>query len=117
MNSLMSARGSSKADRQRQVPYIVVSPRARTTIGEIALRVVREHCTGPLSLVRSPDLALLARLVAADADPQHAELLSFLLFAPQFANALIELGQQDARRWLDEQHDLDDVWQVGPLSA
>jgi NTE family protein len=115
INSLVSGRGSSTADRERQVPYIVVSPRTRATIGEIALRVVREHCTGPLSVVRSPDLALLARLVAADADPQHAELLSFLLFAPEFAKALIDLGQQDARRWLNEHHDLDEVWQVGPL--
>jgi NTE family protein len=115
INELLSARGSSTRDRKRQVPYIVVSPRARGTIGEIALRVVREHCTGPLSVVRSPDLALLARLVAAGADPHHAELLSFLLFASEFAKALIELGQQDARRWLHEPHDLDGVWQVGPL--
>jgi NTE family protein len=115
INGLVSAHGSSTADGKRQVPYIVVSPRARATIGEIALRVVREHCAGPLSVVRSPDLALLARLFAAGADPQHAELLSFLLFASEFAKALIELGQEDARRWLREQHDLDELWQVGPL--
>jgi NTE family protein len=116
INAHTTARSRSKVQGWRQVPYVLVSPRTRSTIGEIALRIVREHCRGPLNAVRSPDLALLARLVAADADPQHAELLSFLLFAPEFAQALIELGQQDARRWLDEPHDLDDLWQVGPLS-
>ena len=115
-NTLVSVRGGSNGDGKRQVPYIVVSPRTRTVIGEIALRVVRKHYSGPLGLMRSPDLALLARLVAGGADRQHAELLSFLLFAPEFAHALIELGQEDARAWLEAQHDLDDLWQVGPVT-
>jgi hypothetical protein len=54
------------------------------------------------------------RLTAGDADVHHAELLSFLLFAPEFARALVALGQEDARRWLAAPHDLDDLWQVGP---
>jgi NTE family protein len=115
INALVAGGGRSTTQPKRQVPYIVVSPRTTTTIGEIAQRVIREHCTGPLGAVRSPDLALLARLVAAEADPQHAEVLSYLLLAPQFANALIELGQQDASRWLAEPHELDDLWQIGPL--
>ena len=73
-----------------------------------------EHYSGPLQPITS-DVALLARLTAAGADAHHAALLSFLLFAPEFARALIELGEQDARRWLDETHDLDALWQVGPL--
>ncbi len=115
VNTLVGAAGGSTAAGKRQVPYILIAPRTSTTIGEIAQRVVREHCSGPLAAVHSPDLALLAKLIAAEADPQHAEVLSYLLFAPQFASALIELGQQDARRWLGEQHELDDLWQLGPL--
>ena len=31
----------------------------------------------------------------------RGELLSFLLFDPEFTSALIDAGRRDARRWLD----------------
>ena len=77
----------------------------------------REHYSGPLQAIRAPDIALLARLIGGGADAQHAELLSFLLFAPEFSRALIELGQADARRWVAQSHDLDDLWQIGPTET
>jgi NTE family protein len=100
---------------RRQVPYIVIAPEQPDTIGRVALRVFREHYGGPLQALRSPDIALLARLIGGGADTQHAELLSFLLFAPEFAKALIKLGQDDAQRWIDESHDFDELWQIGPI--
>ena len=54
-------------------------------------------------------------MISGAADVQHAELLSFLLFLPEFASAMIELGQEDARQWLAKPHDFDDVWQMGPI--
>lgn len=114
INELTAGAPGSRIGQKRTVPYIVVAPAKRDAIGQCALRVFREHYSGALQGVRSPDIALLGRLVAGGADPQHAELLSFLLFAPQFSQALIELGQADARRWVDESHDLDELWQVGP---
>jgi NTE family protein len=102
---------------KREVPYIVIAPAERDTIGRCALRVLREHYSGPLQAIRSPDIALLARLVAGGADAQHAELLSFLLFAPEFSNALIELGQADARRWISQPHDFDALWQLRSIQA
>jgi NTE family protein len=44
----------------------------------------------------------------------HAELLSYLFFAPEFARALIERGARDAETWLEEPHD-DGLWDTGPL--
>jgi len=108
-----SRRGSRGA--KRQVPYIVIAPADHDAIGRRALEVVREHYSGPLQAVRAPDIALLTRLVAGYADSQHAELLSFLLFAPEFTRALIELGQADARRWIENVHEFDELWQVRPL--
>jgi len=119
INALLGAvpeRLSVGAGEKRQVPYILIAPDQPDAIGALARQVVRKHYTGPLQTLRSPDLSLLARLTAASADPQHAELLSFLLFASDFARALIELGQADARRWLNQPHDHDPLWQVGPLS-
>ena len=115
VNALIAASGERTLAAKRRVPYVVIAPANRNTIGQRALRVYREHYSRPLQAIRSPDIALLARLIAGGTDAQHAELLSFLLFAPQFAEALITLGQQDARRWINQTHDLDDLWQVGPL--
>jgi NTE family protein len=102
-------------DKKRRVPYIVIAPQKRDAIGEIALRVLRKHYSGPLKAIRSPDIALLARLLAGSADSPHAELLSFLLFSPEFANALIELGKTDAQRWVNQSHELDGLWQIAPI--
>jgi NTE family protein len=114
INELLSASGGSARTAKRVVPYILVAPTETDPIAERALRVVREHYSGSLQAITS-DVALLAKLTAAGTDARHAALLSFLLFAPEFARALIELGQQDARRWISQTHDLDQLWQVSPL--
>jgi hypothetical protein len=45
----------------------------------------------------------------------HGELLSYLFFAGEFAEELIQLGQSDAQRWIDE-HPAG-LWQLDPLPA
>jgi len=114
INELLTASGGSPRAGKRVVPYILVTPAESDPIAARALRVVRAHYSGSLQAITS-DVALLARLTAAGADARHAALLSFLLFAPEFAQALIELGQQDARRWIGQAHDLDELWQLGAL--
>lgn len=96
----------------RRVPFILIAPRPRDTIAKLALRVFREHYGGALKSLRSPNIALLGRLIGGGDDARHADLLSFLLFAPEFARALIELGRRDARRWLKASHQLDGLWQL-----
>jgi NTE family protein len=115
INELTVGAPGSRIGEKRTVPYIVIAPAERDAIGQRALRVFREHYSGPLQAIRAPDIALLARLIAGGADAQHAELLSFLLFAPEFSRALVELGQADARRWVEQSHDLDELWQIGPI--
>lgn len=116
INELVSAAGGRALAGRRRVPYILVTPAEHDPIGPRALEVVRRNYSGLLQALTS-DVALLARLTAAGGDVQHAALLSFLLFAPEFARALIELGQQDARRWIDQTHDFEQLWQIGPLAG
>jgi NTE family protein len=94
------------------VPYIAVAPPQRDTIARLALEVAQ---AGGVKISRHPDIGLLARLVGGGGDVGHADLLSFLLFTPEFSRALIQRGRQDAQRWLQSGHDLDDLWQEGPL--
>src|SRR4051794_36336330 len=97
----------------KKVPYIFVTPRERYGIGEIANRIWRERYCGVRGFVRDRDLNILGRFTAAGNGPIHGELLSFLFFAPDFAQALVDLGQADARAWLAQEHD-DGPWRIGP---
>jgi NTE family protein len=99
---------------KRRVPYIFVAPGARDAIGRLARQVFRDHYHHLADALRSRDLALLGCALDADSDPAHAELLSYLFFAPELARELIALGAQDARRWIEADHD-EGLWQVGPL--
>jgi NTE family protein len=110
----LAAENVPNGDGDRLIPYIFVAPQKRDEIGAIAARVWREHYSGARGLLRDRDLALLGRFVAGGDDPSHGELLSFLLFSPEFARELIELGRRHARDWLAAPHE-DGPWQTGPL--
>jgi hypothetical protein len=83
-------------------------------IGAIARRVYRKHYRRPWN-AGARDLWLLGKILDADADAMHGELLSYLFFAGEFAEELIQLGQADAQRWIDE-HPAG-LWQLDPLPA
>jgi NTE family protein len=99
----------------RRVPYIFVAPSHRGVIGEIASDVFRRRYGG-LKGLRSPDFPLLNRLLGGDS-PAHGELLSYLLFDREFIEALIELGQADALRWLELPPGPGEPWQLQPLDV
>lgn len=99
----------------RCVPYICVAPARRGVIGEIAGEVFRRRYSG-LKALRSPDYPLLNRLLGGDS-PAHGELLSYLLFDSEFIHALIDLGREDAARWLNAAPGAGQPWQLDPLDA
>ncbi|MGZ4267600.1 MAG: patatin-like phospholipase family protein [Solirubrobacteraceae bacterium] len=102
------------ADR-RTVPYVFVAPRAADAVGRLAAEVFAEHYGRWGALRRSPNVALLGRLISGGDDPEHGELLSYLFFAPEFTRALAALGRADAERWLVARHD-DGIWQIASPS-
>lgn len=96
----------------RQVPYLFVGPQRPGAIGELAAAVFRTRYGG-LKALRSPDLAFLHRMLGSS--PAHSELFSYLFFDPEFIDALITMGANDARRWLDAPPGHAAPWQVEPL--
>jgi NTE family protein len=115
VNRAVAGDGGSQSGGQalRPVPYMLVAPTTRNAIGEIAMKVYDEHYSG-LRGARSRDLALLGHTLDAGLSPVRGELFSYLFFAPEFAQGLLELGRADAKRWLSRQHD-DGPWRLRPL--
>src|SRR4051812_42619041 len=83
----------------RRIAYALVAPRRRGEIGRLAEQVFRERYGG-LRGLRSPDFALLARLLGGGRAAARGELLSFVLFDEVFIERLLQAGRRDARRWL-----------------
>jgi len=91
VNRLLVAGASGTAFRQ--VPYLFVGPERSGSIPELAEAAL--HAYRGLDAVRSPDIALLDRLIGGT-HATHGELLSYLLFEPVFIEAMIEAGRRDA---------------------
>jgi hypothetical protein len=68
--------------------------------------------TGIRATCRARDLVAMGSFLGAGHSPVRGELFSLLFFATEFHNALIELGREDAQRWLSLTHD-DGPWRYG----
>ena len=110
VNELVGAGGGGKD----LIRYVFVAPEERDAIGRRARDVFQRHYSHLADALLVRDLPFLGRAVSAGSDPLHGELLSYLFFAPQFAESLWELGRGDAERWLKGAHE-DDIWETGPL--
>lgn len=91
VNLLLGA-DTSGSTGYRQVPYLFAGPPRNETIPALAEAAL--HALRGLEALRSPDVALLDRLIGGT-HSTHGELLSYLLFEPDFIDALIEQGQRD----------------------
>jgi NTE family protein len=94
------------------VPYIFVAPPDRLAVGRLAAETFRTHLTGLRALLRARDLVALGHSIGAGNDPVRGDLFSYLFFATEFHEALIDLGRRDAERWLAIDHD-DGPWRLG----
>jgi NTE family protein len=103
------ARGPSPAARAyrqahgrapyRRIGYALVAPERRGQLGELAEEIFSERYGG-LRALRSPDFALIARIIGGVGTRARGDLLSFLLFDEVYVDALIDAGREDAGRWL-----------------
>jgi NTE family protein len=110
VNTLIGDSGASSSHRLR-IPYVLIAPQERDAIGNRAQEIFEANYSNLSDSLRARDLAFLGRAVAGGSDAIHGELLSYLFFAPEFAESLIRLGREDARRWLDASHE-QDLWDI-----
>lgn len=113
LTTINRAVGSRPGRKYKPIPYILIAPKRRNTIGEVAKDVYGGHYSLPRGATRSRDLAFLGHVTDAASSPVRGELFSYLFFAPEFAEKLIELGREDARRWLAMKHDIG-PWRLRP---
>ncbi len=99
----------------KEIPYVFIGPQERGRIGRLASEVYQRRYNG-LRWLRNPEYRLISRLLGGSG-PVHGELLSLLFFDEEFIELLLKLGADDARAWLEADHDGDGPWQVAALST
>ena len=95
----------------RTVPYAAVAPHRGDELSRVAMEVFRENHGSLLRTLGDPDLQVVHRILGSDS-PLQGELLSYLMFDPDFFTEAAALGRRDARRWLASDEGL---WRTGPI--
>ncbi len=88
------ARANESGGRQ-EIPYIFVTP-DHLALGDLAREIIKRHYGGLRGFWRDMHLSVLRRAMGGTSRPGHAELITQLLFVPEFAQALYERGREDA---------------------
>ena len=96
----------------RVTPYVGIAPQTYDELGSTAMEVFRAN-HGRLRPTLDPDLQMVHRLLGSDS-PLQGELLSYLLFDPDFFTEAAALGERDARQWMTDNPDL---WRTCPRDA
>jgi len=104
------ARGQSP---YRTVPYVAVAPEDGEELARAAMEVFRTNHGSLLRTLGDPDMQVMHRLLGSDS-PLQGELLSYLMFDPDFFEAAAQLGRRDAKRWIDDNPAL---WRTGGVLA
>ncbi len=106
-------RAARGREAYRTVPYVAVAPEDGEEIARTAMQVFRANHGSLLRTLGDPDLQVMHRLLGSDS-PLQGELLSYLMFDPDFFAAAAAFGHRDALRWV-EQHP--DLWRTDGLDA
>ncbi|MEN8706263.1 MAG: patatin-like phospholipase family protein [Nocardioides marinisabuli] len=96
---------------QRVLPYAAVAPEQGEELAQVAMDVFRANHATVRRTIGDPDLQVVHRLLGSDS-PLQGELLSYLMFDPDFFDEAAALGRRDAQRWLETNGGL---WRTGHL--
>jgi len=78
-----------------------VAPEDGGELARAAMHVFRANHESLRRTLGDPDMQVMHRLLGSDS-PLQGELLSYLLFDPDFFDAASELGRRDAQRWVED---------------
>ncbi|QBR93665.1 patatin [Nocardioides euryhalodurans] len=104
-------RAARGRDAYRTVPYVAVAPEDGEELARTAIQVFRANHGSLMRTLGDPDLQIVHRLLGSDS-PLQGELLSYLLFDPDFFAAAAAFGRRDALRWVEQNPDL---WRTDAL--
>jgi NTE family protein len=114
VNKLLGESGPAGA--YEPIDYMLIAPQEQDTIGRIAQREYNEHYADSGRLT-SDSVARLGKLLDAGLNVRRADLFSNLFFDGNFARALMTQGEEDAARWLAQDHGTGSHWRRGPLDG
>src|SRR5262249_36009487 len=82
-----------------RLPFIFGGPQSSSSLGDRAAQALSETLHGVRAL-RNPDLTALNVMLSMGPD-SRSDLISYILFEPEFIERAIALGQSDAQmlRW------------------
>lgn len=106
VNTLLGERNEPGA--KRAIEYLFVGPSRRGELGERAGKVVKR--------LRFSEFRLIDWVLGRQGG-QHEELLSYLLFDPEFFEEAAELGQADAQAELDRLECAGLTWRTEPMEV
>jgi NTE family protein len=89
----------------RSVPYVAIAPEDGEELARTAMEIFRANHGSLLRTLGDPDLQVMHRLLGSDS-PLQGELLSYLMFDPDFFAAAASFGHRDAQRWVEQHPDL-----------
>ena len=95
----------------RALPYAAVAPQQGDELSRVAMEVFRANHGSLLHTLGDPDLQVVHRILGSDS-PLQGELLSYLMFDPDFFAEAADLGRRASRRWLASDQGL---WRTGPI--
>ena len=97
----------------RVVPYVAVAPDRGSEISDVAMEVFRSNHSSLRQTMTDPDLQVVHRILGSDS-PLQGELLSYLMFDPDFFEEVASLGVRDAERWVGSH---DGLWRTEHLDG
>lgn len=106
VNTLLGGRQLTMEDgsAKRPIGYLFVGPDRRGSLGSLAAEVAPTGLT-----------TMLLRQLLGRQQGQHRELLSYMLFEPEFFAKAIDMGRQDARAELARVSEQKRSWRIDPL--
>jgi NTE family protein len=110
---LNSHRESRDLPAYKTVPFVAVAPESGEELAATAMEVFRANHGSLRRTLGDPDLQIMHRLLGSDS-PLQGELLSYLMFDPDFFAAASDLGRRDALRWVASHPDL---WRTEALDT